>query len=82
MFSTTDGNYFVSGGEFGFLPNYDIETSEQSSESNFIQITLNHSGQNTLLYSDEKPLIVESTTDIYVPITETIQDPVTGEDLP
>ena len=82
MFSTTDGNYFVSGGEFGFLPNYDIETSESSSESNFIQITLNHSGQNTLLYNDEKPLIVESTTDIYVPITETIQDPVTGEDLP
>lgn len=82
MFSTSDGNYYVSGGEFGFVPSYSIETSESTSESNYIQIILNHTGQNTLVYSDSEPQIIESVTDIYVPVTEPLTDPVTGDELP
>ena len=82
-FKTTQNNYIAAGFEFGFQPSYTIETTESADEMNRITITLNHQGQNSIIYcSDREPEFIESTTDIYVPVTQPIKDPVTGENLP
>ena len=81
MFNTSSENYFAGGFEFGFLPSFTIETTD-SADSNFITINLNHSGQNSLLWSESEIAIEESTTDLFAPVTEQIQDPVSGRMLP
>ena len=81
-FRTTQGNYVAAGFEFGFQPTYTIETTDSADEMNRITITLNHVGQNSLIYcSDREPTFIDSTTDIFVPVTQTIKDPITGRNL-
>ena len=81
-FETSQGNWIASGFEFGMQPTYTIETSESVEELNFIEITLQHSGQNSIFYcSDRTPSIIDSTTEIYIPVTQPIKDPVTGLEL-
>ena len=81
-FNTTQGNYIAAGFEFGFQPSYTIETTEAVDEMNRITITLNHQGQNSIIYcSDREPEFIDSTTDVYVPVTQSIKDPVTGRNL-
>ena len=81
-FNTTQGNYIAAGFEFGFEPTYTIETTDDVNEMNRITITLNHLGQNSILYcSDREPEFIDSTTDIFVPVTQPIKDPVTGRSL-
>ena len=81
-FETSQGNWIASGFEFGMQPTYTIETSESVEELNFIEITLQHAGQNSIFYcSDRTPSIIDSTTEIYIPVTQPIKDPVTGLEL-
>ena len=81
-FETSQGNWIASGFEFGMQPTYTIETSESVEELNFIEITLQHAGQNSIFYcSDRTPSIIDSTTEIYIPVTQPIKDPVTGLNL-
>lgn len=81
-FRTTQGNYVAAGFEFGFQPTYTIETTDSADEMNRITITLNHLGQNSIIYcSDREPQFIDSTTDIFVPVTQAIKDPVTGRNL-
>lgn len=81
-FNTTQGNYIAAGFEFGFSPSYTIETTEAVDEMNKITITLNHQGQNSIIYcSDRDPEFIDSTTDVYVPVTQPIKDPITGRNL-
>lgn len=81
VFKTSQGNWIASGFEFGFEPTYTVETSEDISELNFIEINLNHVGQNSIYYATEDPDIIESTTEYYIPVTQPIKDPVTGLEL-
>lgn len=79
MFETSQGNYIASGFEFGMSPTYTIETSETVEELNLIEITLQHMGQNSIFYcSDRDPQIINSGTNILVPVSQQIKDPVTG----
>jgi len=81
-FRTTQGNYVAAGFEHGFEPSYTIETTEAVDEMNKITITLNHQGQNSIIYcSDREPEFIDSTTDVYVPVTQPIKDPITGRNL-
>lgn len=81
-FRTTQDNYIAAGFEFGFEPSYTIETTDSVDEMNTITITLYHQGQNSIIYcSDREPTFIDSTTDIYVPVTQKITDPVTGRNL-
>lgn len=81
-FRTTQDNYIAAGFEFGFQPSYTIETTDSPDEMNRITITLNHQGQNSVIYcSDREPTFIDSTTDIFVPVTQSIKDPVTGRNL-
>lgn len=81
-FETSQGNWIASGFEFGMQPTYTIETSESVEELNFIEITLQHAGQNSIFYcSDRTPSIIDSTTEIYIPVTQPIKDPITGLEL-
>ena len=83
VFETSQGNWIASGFEFGFMPTYTVETSETVEELNLIEITLQHTGQNSIFYcSDRTPTIVDSSTDIFVPVTNPIKDPITGLELP
>ena len=78
-FETSQGNWIASGFEFGMQPTYTIETSESVEELNFIEITLQHAGQNSIFFcSDRTPAIIDSTTEIYIPVTQPIKDPITG----
>lgn len=81
IFGTPQGNWIGSGFEFGFMPTYTIETSDDIDEMNFIEITMQHSGQNSIFYAETEPNIVDSTTDVFVPVTQPIKDPKTGEYL-
>ena len=79
MFETSQGNHIASGFEFGMSPSYTIETSENVEELNLIEITLQHVGQNSIFYcSDRDPQIINSDTNIFVPVTQQIKDPATG----
>lgn len=81
-FNTSQGNFIAAGFEFGFIPSYTIETTDSPEEVNTITITLNHVGQNSIFYcSDREPTFIDSTTDIFVPVTQSIKDPVTGRNL-
>lgn len=81
-FNTSQGNYIAAGFEFGFQPTYTIETTDAVDEMNRITITLNHQGQNSIIYcSDREPDFIDSETNIFVPVTQSIKDPVTGENL-
>ena len=81
-FETGQGNWIAAGFEFGFMPTYTVETSESVEELNLIEITLQHTGQNSIFYcSDRTPSIVDSSTDVYVPVTNPIKDPITGLEL-
>ena len=82
MFSTSIGNYYAAGFDFGFQPSFTIETSETETELNKITFTLSHNGQSSILFSDIEPEIHESQTGTYAPVTEVIKDTVTGEVLP
>ena len=79
MFETSQGNYIASGFEFGMSPTYTIETSETVEELNLIEITLQHMGQNSIFYcSDREPQIINSETNVFVPVSQQIKDPATG----
>lgn len=81
-FETSQGNFIAAGFEFGFGPTYTVETSESVEELNIIEITLQHNGQNSIFYcSDRTPTITDSTTDVYVPVANSIKDPTTGLEL-
>ena len=81
-FETGQGNWIAAGFEFGFMPTYTVETSESVEELNVIEITLQHNGQNSIFYcSDRTPSIVDSTTDVFVPVTNPIKDPYNGLNL-
>lgn len=81
-FTTSQGNYVAAGFEFGFEPTYTIETTDSVDEMNSITITLNHQGQNSVIYcSDREPVFIDSTTNIFVPVTQSVKDPVTGRNL-
>ena len=80
-FKTACGNWIASGFEFGFQPTYTIETSESVEELNLIEITLHHVGQNSIFYCEGNPIFEDSITEIYVPVTRNIKDPITGLDL-
>ena len=81
-FETSQNNFIAAGFEFGFGVSYSVETSEESQELNVIEITLQHNGQNSIFYcSDRVPTIVDSTTDVFVPVTNPIKDPITGLEL-
>ena len=78
-FETSQGNWIAAGFEFGFMPTYTVETSESVEELNVIEITLQHNGQNSIFYcSDREPQIINSETNIFVPVTQQIKDPATG----
>lgn len=81
IFKTPQGNWIGSGFEFGFMPTYTIETSDTVDEMNFIEITLQHAGQNSVFYAETEPEIIDSTTDVFIPVTQPIKDPKTGENL-
>lgn len=79
VFETSQGNYIAAGFEFGMMPTYSIETSETIEDLNLIEITLQHVGQNSIFYcSDREPQIINSETNVYVPVTQQIKDPATG----
>lgn len=79
-FKTTQNNWIATGFEFGMQPTYTIETTDASEELNAITITLQHMSQNSLYYcSDREPQFVDSTTNKFVPVTQPVKDPVTGE---
>lgn len=81
-FETSQNNFIAAGFEFGFMPTFTVETSEGVEELNIIEITLQHTGQNSIFYcSDRVPSIVDSSTDVYVPVTNPIKDPITGVEL-
>lgn len=82
-FKTSQGNYIAAGFEFGFLPSYTIETTDNPDDINTITVVLTHAGQSSIFYcSDREPTFIDSTTDIFVPVTQAIKDPVTGRNLP
>lgn len=78
-FETSEGNWIATGFEFGMMPTYTVETSEDDAELNIIEITLQHVGQNSIFYcSDREPEIIDSETNEFIPVTQQIKDPVTG----
>ena len=78
MVFETGKSWIASGFEFGHSVSYSIETSEESQELNLIEITLHHVGQNSIFYSDRDPQIINSETNVSVPVSQQIKDPVTG----
>lgn len=55
VFETADGdNTIASGFEFGYFPEYTIQTSEEQMELNTITITLRHVGSQSFYYSSER----------------------------
>lgn len=81
-FDTSLDNYIAAGFEFGFEPGYTIETSDDVNEANTVTISLNHQGQDSIIYcSDRTPEFIDSTTEIFVPVTQPIKDPVNGRNL-
>lgn len=82
VFRTSQDNWIAAGFEFGMMPTYTVETSETVEELNFVEITLQHTGQNSIFYcSDRTPEIIDSETMVFVPVTSTIKDPITGLEL-
>ena len=80
-FETNEGNWIAAGFEFGFQPTYTVETSDTDEDLNTIEITLHHSGQNSILWCEGTPEIVDSHTELYVPIGAYIKDEETSEML-
>lgn len=81
-FKTSEGTTVACGFEFGFQPTYTIETTEDDIEVNTITITLNHQGQNSIYYcADRDPEYIDSETGHFVPVTQSIKDPVSGRNL-
>ena len=80
-FETNEGNWIAAGFEFGFQPTYTVETSDTEEDLNTIEITLHHSGQNSILWCEGTPEIVDSHTELYVPIGAYIKDEETSEML-
>lgn len=82
IFKTAQENWIATGFEFGMMPTYTIETSESVEYMNTITITLQGASQDSIYYcSDRDPEIVNSTTDRFIPCTQPVKDPVTGQYL-
>ena len=77
VFQTLQGYWIASGFEFGFETTYTVATSESVEELNYIEITLQHVGQNSIFYDEDEPQIIESLTEHYIPVTQPVKDPVT-----
>lgn len=79
LFDTTDGdNTIATGFEFGYFPEYTIQTSEEQMELNTITITLRHAGSYSFLYASERDThIIEDDVPSYAKAKDVI-DPVTG----
>lgn len=82
MFKTSNGNYLTTGFEFGLMPTYTIETSDDETELNTITITLSNTTNDSVYYSTEEPEMIDSDSGIYIPCTEPLLDSVSGEYLP
>lgn len=81
-FSTDMGNTIATGFEFGYVPSYTIETSEDKAEPNTITITLDHQGSESLMWSsDEKPAYIDDGSTAWTRVSGTVLDPITGEYL-
>lgn len=81
VFQTLQGYWVASGFEFGFEPTYTVETSDSVDELNYIEITLQHVGQNSIFYCEDEPEVIESLTEYFIPVTQPIKDPITGLEL-
>lgn len=78
-FATDMGNTIATGFEFGYGPAYTIETSEDKANPNTITITLDHQGQEPLLWnSDEDPAYIDDGTTAWARISGPVEDPITG----
>lgn len=82
VFETVDGdNTIASGFEFGYFPEYTIQTSDEQIELNTITITLRHIGSQSLLYSSERGAhYIPDETPSYARAGRVI-DPTTGYEL-
>ena len=81
VFETMQENWIAAGFEHGMGVQYTIESSDDQSDLNTIEITLNHVGENSIFFCEEEPEILDSHTELFVPVSQPIRDMVTGTDL-
>lgn len=80
VFETVDGdNTIASGFEFGYFPEYTIQTSEEQMDLNTITITLRHEGSHPFYYASERGAHYISDDDEAYARARTVTDPINGD---